>query len=314
MTAPHISLVSTVLNEIDTIGEFLSAIEGQSLRPDDIIIVDAGSRDGTIAFIREAQQRYQNLTLIVEPGCTIARGRNIAIQRSSGDIIAVTDAGARAGEFWLENIVAPLIATPPSDVAAGWYEPDPRTPFERLVSRIQPPVSSIDPDAFLPSARSLAFKRTCWERVGGFPEELTNWGEDTLFARRLRSAGCAVKFVPDAVVRWRPRSDLGSFARQFLNYGRGDAEAGLDRLLNFKRAAFLAGCAAMVVGFFVSLPAFLLGLLIFLAGSFRLLMPLTDARGGWPSVIGLLPLLIVRESSQVAGYLVGLLTGRKTKR
>ena len=42
------------------------------------------------------------LRVLVRPGVNISTGRNVAIRESSGDIIAVTDAGVRLEADWIE--------------------------------------------------------------------------------------------------------------------------------------------------------------------------------------------------------------------
>ena len=47
------SLVTTVYNEEDSIGDFLNSIRPQTIKPSEIIIVDADSKDKTQEIIRK---------------------------------------------------------------------------------------------------------------------------------------------------------------------------------------------------------------------------------------------------------------------
>lgn len=311
MRRERIALISTVLNEASCLGQFLQAIDRQTIQPDEIVIVDGGSVDGTLELLKRAAGERTGMKIIVETGCSIARGRNVAIAGATAGIIAVTDAGATPDPSWLSEITAPFAGPAGAEVVGGWYEPAPETPFERRVAALHVPLQSIDPHRFLPSARSLAFRRGCWKRIGGFPEHLTNWGEDTLFALRLKETGCTIHFAPQAIVRWRPRPNLRSFARQFFNYGRGDGEAHLDTQLNLKRLLFILGLLAIIPGILVSAVLAAAGAVLFAAGLYRILTPL---RARIPSLSGLpalIPLIVIRESAQVAGYLAGRLSFRK---
>ena len=95
-----ISLIATVLNEGDNIRHLFDSIQRQTRRPDEIVIVDGGSEDDTLASMR-AYADVLPLRIFVEPGCNISQGRNRAIAEARGDIIAVTDAGVRLSETWL---------------------------------------------------------------------------------------------------------------------------------------------------------------------------------------------------------------------
>ena len=55
-------------------------------------------------------------------------------------------------------------------VVSGWFEPGPRTDFETAMgATVLPDLSDVDPLKFLPSSRSVAFLKTAWQAVGGYP-------------------------------------------------------------------------------------------------------------------------------------------------
>jgi hypothetical protein len=91
---------------------------------------------------------------------------------------------------------------------------------------VLPSVSDIKAEAFLPSSRSVAFRKHAWARVGGYPEWL-DYCEDLVFDMRLKETGHRFAFVPDALVYFRPRSNLRAFFLQYYRYARGDGKAGL---------------------------------------------------------------------------------------
>lgn len=223
-----IALILTVLNEGDSIRPLLESIRRQTVRPDEIVIVDGGSVDNTVAAI-EAYAADLPIRLIVEPGANISRGRNRAIAAARAEIIAVTDAGVVLEPDWLEAITAPLLADDGLEVAAGFFRADPRSVFEAaLGATTLPHVSDVDPHTFLPSSRSVAFRKAAWERVGGYPEWL-DYCEDLIFDLRLRTALSPQLFVPGAIAHFRPRRSLKAFFRQYYLYARGDGKADLWR-------------------------------------------------------------------------------------
>ncbi|RME80789.1 MAG: glycosyltransferase family 2 protein, partial [Caldilineae bacterium] len=121
-----ISLVATVFNEGASIRKLLDSIVAQTLPPDEVVIVDGGSSDDTVAQIQAYADRLP-LRVLVEPGANISRGRNCAIAAARGDIIAVTDAGVRLEPTWLEEITRPLREDPGVQVVSGFFTPDPVT-------------------------------------------------------------------------------------------------------------------------------------------------------------------------------------------
>lgn len=230
-----VALILTVLNERSSIEDLLRSIEKQSQLPDQIIVTDAGSTDGTIEVLTGwSAPAGVSLELIVIPGASISRGRNLAIASSRCEIIAVTDAGTSFGTSWLEEISRPIL-NDHADVVGGFFEPGGRLPFQRFLGAVTTPVlSEIDPAKFLPSSRSIAFTRDAWANAGGYPEWL-DYCEDLVFDLQLKANGAVFAFAPDAIVAWDARSDWAGFFRQYYRYARGDGKASLWPKRHFVR-------------------------------------------------------------------------------
>jgi glycosyltransferase involved in cell wall biosynthesis len=218
------SLIVTVLDEAGTIEALLESVAAQTYPPDEVVVADGGSTDGTLESLDRWSSRLP-LRVVEAPGANIARGRNLAIQAARGELIAVTDAGVRLEPDWLEQLQSRL--TDDAAVVSGFFRPDPRSPFERaLGATTLPAVEDVKPEAFLPSSRSALLRRAAWQHVGGYPEWL-DYCEDLVFDLALKRAGCRFAFASRAIVWFRPRDSLRAFFRQYYLYARGDGKAGL---------------------------------------------------------------------------------------
>jgi glycosyltransferase involved in cell wall biosynthesis len=238
-----VTVILTVLNEAKSLTALFDTLAAQTRQPDEVVVVDGGSSDGTLALLRAEQARRRLPLVILErPGTNISEGRNAAIAAAQGDIIAVTDAGVRLATQWLELLVAALErtvvgVTPGQEpvVAAGFFRPDPHTLFEvAMGATVLPELWDVEPDRFLPSSRSIAFRKSAAEAVGGYPEWL-DYCEDLVFDLRLRRRFGPFEFEPRALVYFRPRGNLRSFFRQYYRYARGDGKADLWRLRHLIR-------------------------------------------------------------------------------
>jgi glycosyltransferase involved in cell wall biosynthesis len=261
----RISLICTVKNEGDSLRRLLDSLTRQTLRPDELIVSDGGSTDHTIAILQSYRDRLP-ITIVPAPGSNISQGRNIAIAAATGEIIAATDAGVVLQPEWLAAITRPL-REGRAAVVSGWFEPDPATPFEVVMgATVLPALEDIDPDSFLPSSRSVAFLRTAWEAVGGYPEWL-DFSEDLVFDLALRERYAPFAFAPEAIAHFRPRGSLKAFARQYRLYARGDGKADLWRKRHAVRyLTYLAGLPLLAGWGIIGRNAPLLSLFALLTG------------------------------------------------
>ncbi len=197
-----VSIIATVKNEGEALRSLLDSIIDQTRPPDEVVICDGGSTDQT-QFVLDEYRRWLPLCVVVAPGSNISQGRNRAIATAAGDIIAVTDAGVVLSPHWLEELTAPF-ADEAVQVVSGWFEADPYTDFEVVLgATVLPAVDDVDPATFLPSSRSVAFRKSAWEAVGGYPEWLEH-SEDLVFDNALRDRFGPFAFAPEAVVYFRP--------------------------------------------------------------------------------------------------------------
>lgn len=242
-----ISVIATVLNEGDSIRRLMDSLVTQTCQPDEVVIVDGGSSDHTVDVLLEYEDRLP-LTVLVIPGSSISAGRNRAISATSAGIIAVTDAGVVLDSAWLEGITRPLRQDDTVEVVAGFFHANPHSLFEAAMgATVLPLADEIDPNTFLPSSRSVAFRRSAWEAVGGYPEWL-DYCEDLVFDLRLKAISAPQVFAPQAAVYFRPRESLAAFFRQYYHYARGDGKADLWRKRHAVRyATYLAALPVLLL-------------------------------------------------------------------
>ncbi len=228
------SLILTVFNEEKNILNFLNSLKIQIKKSDEILIVDACSTDNTVLVIKGFIEKNKKINLkIFSKNGNISVGRNYAIKNAKNEIILCTDADCELDKKWVKNISIPF-EDKKIDVVAGFYKPKANSVFEKCLATytsVMP--DKLDKDNFIPSSRSIAFRKSAWEKIGGYPQWLDR-GEDLYFAKALKEKGLNFKFAKDAFVHWPQRKNLHEAFMQFYGYAKGDGQA-----LNIRNGALL---------------------------------------------------------------------------
>jgi glycosyltransferase involved in cell wall biosynthesis len=230
----EMSVVVPVLDDRDGMRELLVALAAQTRLPDECVVVDGGSTDGTLELLRAASPPFP-LRVVDHPGRNIAAARNEGIELASFDRIACTDAGCTPAPGWLAAMEAAL---GPSEFVAGVFEIEGRTRLTRVLALTHYPSRAEleDPPAWVRVSHRLfgrgyvpertgggnvAFSKSVWRGVGGFPKEVYA-GEDRAFTTAVVRGGFRVARSPGAVVKWGPPATWAANAKMFFTYSRGD--------------------------------------------------------------------------------------------
>lgn len=231
------SLITTVFNEETSIREFIKSINNQTMFPDEFIIVDGGSTDRTLEIIKETiDSSNYKLNIIVDKTCSkkytngpIAKGRNVAISNTNYENILVTDAGCILDENWVYQMRESFKEG--ADVVSGWYKANITNEFQNSIKHVFcPPLEKINPSNFLPSSRSLGFKKELWRKVKGYPENSFT-AEDTLFDLKIFKHAKNIIFNPQAFVYWNIPENKEELKTKLYNYGYGE---GVQKLFFYK--------------------------------------------------------------------------------
>ena len=245
------AFIVTTFNEEKTIDKLFMSLATQTVMPDEIIVVDAFSKDLTfekvVAIKKEFKKNYPDIRFeVFRKKGNRSIGRNFAIEKASSGIIAVSDAGCWLKNDWFFQVTNPFKKND-IDVVAGFYKPQADTIFEKsLATYTCIPEEKVTKD-YLPSSRSIAFRKSVWEKTGGYPEYL-NTCEDLVFARSLKRRGFSFEVCTKAIVYWPQRKNVWQALIQFFSYAKGDGEALYIRLSSpFLFLRYISGIVLLIV-------------------------------------------------------------------
>jgi GT2 family glycosyltransferase len=189
----------------------LRALYAQDYPPDDVLVVDNGSTDDSIPFLRE---RFPALA-IHETGGNLgyAAGNNVALRRPAADVVFLLNPDVVLSPGCLAAVVTALAGDPSIGVAGCklWY------PGDRLLQHAGGYVAH--PQAFpghfgigerdegqhdaprdvdYVIGAAVAVRRELVERIGPLDEGYFLYFEDADFCARARRAGFRVTYLPQA--------------------------------------------------------------------------------------------------------------------
>ncbi|MEN9443453.1 MAG: hypothetical protein RIS47_343 [Bacteroidota bacterium] len=224
------SLVSTVYNEALRIDQTIADLQAQTLQPTEIVITDAGSTDGTWEILQQwRDESVIPIVLLREKGCSVARGRNLAIAHATTNIIASTDFGCRFQPQWLESILTPFADAATEVVGGAFSVSPPQTTNSARADYILQNGYPVRMDTYFSvSSRSIAYRKYVWQQIGGYQEWLTLAADDTIFWRQILKKAYKYEFVTAPHVEWMRHTTRKAFAREAYRYGLGDGESHIN--------------------------------------------------------------------------------------
>ena len=217
-----LSVIIACFNAATTLREQLDALAHQdATAPWELIIADNGSTDQTVAIAEEYHGRIPHLRVIdASDRRGTAHARNVGVVAARGSLVVFCDADDVVAPNWLSAIERALAQ---HDLVASRFDGEKLNSRETLAVRTCPQqedLMSFRYARFLPFAGAcgMGIKRSLFEALEGFDEQLLN-GEDIDFCWRAQLGGAELRFVEDAVVHIRLRSEPSEIFRQSMNYG-----------------------------------------------------------------------------------------------
>ncbi len=307
-TTSPVTLAFTVFNEAVSLPRLLSSIEKQTLLPQEVVVVDAGSTDETVRLLRAWRKHVSfQVKIIVEHGANISKGRNLAIQAAKCDIIAVTDGGCELDSQWLERITKPLRQDNPADIVYGRTKAKGVTLIGKVFAAFYNAKTHVEEaDGSEVSSRTVAFMKSTWQKAGGYPEWLSLAGEDTLFFLEVDTFANSVQ-APGAVVLWYHGAE--SLAQIYKMHRRNSIGEGEANMWPWRHLVLCGVYGSIGIGLlsglvYAPVVSIICGLLLVGFWSRQSLVTYRD----FPkmSVILVLPVVLcVRDIGMLVGYFVG---------
>ena len=225
---PRITVGVAAYNAARTIPGLLDSLLAQQFSRErfEIVVADNGSTDATPLIVRQYIHRGPVRLVDASARRGPAAARNAVVTAALGEIVAFTDADCIAHPDWLNEIEQGFADDGVGAVAGAILADPARTSTERFCARhgvlsqehvLAHPV--------LPYAQTAnaAFRRSVFERVGTFDEDLITCEDADMLWRMQLDTDLRLVYWPSALVWHRHRSSRRDLWRQTLGWGVGQA-------------------------------------------------------------------------------------------
>ncbi|MFL6255489.1 MAG: glycosyltransferase [Pyrinomonadaceae bacterium] len=230
----QISLIVPVRDEEESMARLVSAVRAQTRQPDEVLLVDGGSTDRTVALARELTAGDVRFRVVEAGQASPGRGRNVGASEARCPWLAFTDAGIGLDPEWLERLAEKVEQEPETEVVYGNFDPSIHTFFERCAAIAYVTPRRVQKGGAWLRGRFIAsslMRREVWRRAGGFPDMRA--AEDLIFMERVEALGFQTRWAPGARIWWQLQPNLARTFRRFALYSKHNVWAGRQRFWHY---------------------------------------------------------------------------------
>ncbi|BAI60319.1 putative glycosyltransferase [Methanocella paludicola SANAE] len=229
---PLASVIVVNYNGKQYLKRCLDALLDQTYRNVEVILVDNGSGDGSVDFVRSNYHTVQIIDNVKNLG--FAPANNVGIRAARGELIATLNNDTMAAPGWLEALAGEMISNERVGMCASKMlrMDDPtiidstgicisrsgacwdRGMFEKDEGQYEAVV-----EVFGPCAGAALYRKSMLDEIGLFDEDFFSYMEDTDLAFRGRLAGWKCRYVPNAIVRHVHGGTAGYVSDYTVYYG-----------------------------------------------------------------------------------------------
>lgn len=225
-----LTVICPIYNEEQYIVECMESILRQNYPKDEleVIFVDGMSTDGTRTLVADYAAKYPFIHLLDNPKRIVPTALNTAIRVAKGDLVARIDAHAKYPDNYL-SVLARKLQTLEADNVGGVCRtlPAKETPLcQAIAAALSSPFGmgnsyfriGADRDRQVDTVPFGFFRRSLFDRIGMFDEELIRNQDDEFNGRIIREGG-KIFLVPEVVIDYFARDTIGKVSRMFYQYG-----------------------------------------------------------------------------------------------
>src|SRR5665213_142274 len=219
---PRVSVVVCAYNAERTMLPCLTALERLNYPDYEVIVVNDGSGDGTLAIT----ESFPFCRIISQENKGLSAARTIGAEAATGEIVAYTDSDCVADPDWLDYLVGTMETKGLAACGGPNFAPSETSLVPEAVA-VAPgaPCHVLLDDEIAEhiAGCNMAFRRDVLLGIGGFDPVFRTAGDDVDFCWRLQDAGPAIGYSAAAFVWHFRRNTVKAYIGQQKGYGKAEA-------------------------------------------------------------------------------------------
>ena len=202
-----ISLITATYNSAETVRDTLQSVLNQTFKDIDYIIVDGGSKDGTLDIVKEFEPLFEGrLRWVSEPDKGIYDAMNKGIMMAQGDVVGILNSDDFfASDDILEKVNATFEKDEGLDAVYGDIKYVDNQDITKTVRRYSSAKFSRKKILFglMPAHPSFYVKKKCYDEFGLYSLDYKIASDYDMFVRMIWKGNIVTKYLPMTFVIMR---------------------------------------------------------------------------------------------------------------
>lgn len=222
-----VSVVIPCRNEEKYIGKCLDSIICQSYGMENIevMVADGCSEDNTQNIVKEYENRYPQIKLLINNKKAAPYAMNLGIKNSTGQVIIIFGAHAYMDKDYV-SICVKKLEDKEIDCVGGRIENISESQSAKAISLAMSSPFGVgnalfrysDTEELVDTVAFGAYKRETFDKIGLFDEQFIRNQDDELNFRIIKSGG-KILLCPDIISYYYTRGSYKKLWRQYFQYG-----------------------------------------------------------------------------------------------
>lgn len=225
-----VSIVMPCRNEADHLALAVRDAFAQERHGSDleVLLAVGPSTDGTEALAERLTMEHPGLRVLPNPAGVVPHGLNAAIRAAQGEVIVRMDVHSRYPADYVATLLEALDRTRAENVGGVWetVPADASDQAWAIAQVLSSPLGVGNAHFRLGTGEERevdtvpygCWRRSLFDRIGFFDEELLRNQDDEFNGRIIRNGGRIV-LLPQVRIRYTARRDLGRLWRMYREYG-----------------------------------------------------------------------------------------------